>query len=251
MTEAETPPPPAADRSHARAARKIARAADRGYLSTLLVREPDLGWPYGSFLTHAYDHDLSPILAVSQLSDHTRNLQADNRVSLLVEGTAGFDDPMAGPRLTILGRAIEMSKTDNPAFARYKARHPYAFYADFPDFRLYRVAIESGHYIGGFGRAIWFDAAKLAPPPAPDLAAAEQSVLEHMNQDHTAAVEAYAVGLLKRRPGGWQLVGIDSEGIDLRLDGEFARLDFDEPIATADDAHRVLIDLVARARGVK
>lgn len=241
-------PPPAPEIPHNVMARRVARAADRGYLSTLLVREPDVGWPYGSFVTHAYEQDFSPLLAVSQLSDHTRNLQADNRVSLLVEQTAGLEDPMSGPRLTIMGRAVELPKADSPSFARYKARHPYAFYADFPDFRLYRIEIEGGHYIGGFGRAIWFDAAKLTPPVAAELGEAEPSILEHMNGDHASAIEAYAVGLLAQPKGAWVLTGIDAEGIDLRLDGLFARLDFEHPISSADDAHRVLIDLAKRAR---
>ena len=62
------------------------------------------GWPYASLVLVAVDHDLTPILLLSDLAEHTRAIQADGRVSLLFDGTAGLDQPLTGPRVTVVGR---------------------------------------------------------------------------------------------------------------------------------------------------
>src|SRR5207245_5935335 len=105
--------------SPATLARRLIRATDKASLATLLD-----GAPYASLVLVAVDHDASPILLLSALAEHTRNLAADNRVALLFDGSAGLDEPLSGPRVTVLGRA---EATDQPRLTqRFLARHPSA-----------------------------------------------------------------------------------------------------------------------------
>src|SRR5262245_53778447 len=121
---------------HAMAARRLLRAADRAALATRLA-QPE-GWPYASLVLLACDQEGAPLLLLSDLAEHSRNIAIDDRVALLIDGTAGHDDPLTGPRLTVLGRAA--TSADAGQRARFLARHPgAALYAQFADFRLYRI----------------------------------------------------------------------------------------------------------------
>ncbi len=229
-----------------RTVRALLRGLDRASLATFLPAEP-AGWPYASLVLVAVDHDLTPILLLSDLAEHTKAIRADGRVSLLFDGTAGLDQPLTGPRVTVLGRA---ERTDDERLkARFLARHPdAALYAGFRDFGFYRVSVERSHLVGGFGKIRWIDRAGLAVPEAEGLAAAEPGIVGHMNEDHGDAIQLYAEKLIGRTAGGWTMTGIDPEGLDLRRGGEIARLDFDAPLEAAGEARKVLVALVARAR---
>jgi putative heme iron utilization protein len=227
--------------------RQLVRSGDRAALATAL---PDKAGarPYVSLVLVAIDHDLSPIMLLSDLAEHSRAIAADYRVSLLFDGTAGFDQPLAGPRVSLLGRAeqtgVERLKR------RFLARHPDAgMYADFKDFRFYRVAVERAHLVGGFGKIRWFDAAELmSPPPPAALAESEAGIVAHMNTDHAEAVQLYAEKLLGLSGSAWKMTGIDADGIDLRQGGQVARLTFDAPLTATDQARSALVALLAKAR---
>ena len=122
-----------------------------------------LGAPYASLVVVAADLDASPLLLLSDLARHSRNMAFDPRVSLLLDGTEGHGDRLDRPRLTLLGRAEAVA--DPRLLARFTARHPSsALYAGFADFRLYRVVVERGHLVAGFGRIEWIEAARLLFP---------------------------------------------------------------------------------------
>jgi putative heme iron utilization protein len=236
-----------------RTVRDLLRGLDRAALASALPLEAmgkAGGWPYASLVLVAVDHDLSPILLLSELAEHTKAIQADGRVSLLFDGTVGLDQPLTGPRVTLLGHAAPT--TDEPAKARFLARHPdAAMYAGFKDFHFYRVALERAHLVGGFGKIRWLDRAELLPPAANGLAGAEPGIVAHMNEDHADAVQLYAGRLLGLAGAEWRMTGIDAEGIDLRQGGQVARLAFDQPLAAAADARQVLVALVAKARAAE
>src|SRR5438105_4412392 len=225
------------------AARRMIRSRGHAALGTSLA-----GQPYVSLVATACDMDASPILLLSDLAQHTKNLAAGPFVSLLFEDVAGHPDPLAGPRLTLLGRA---ERRDDPrALARFTARHPSAAsYAGFADFHLYRVEIERGHLVAGFGRINWIEHDQLRfAAKASALAAAEPEIVAHMNADHAEAIALCAERLLRRPAPGWRMTGIDPEGVDLRrameLGGEIARLDFAPPVLTPAAARRTLIELI-------
>jgi len=228
-------------------ARSLARSCTRAALATNFG-----GAPYASLVLLAVDLDATPLLLLSELAQHSRNIAFDPRVSLLLDATEGHPDPLTGPRLTLLGRALP---TDDPrCLARFISHHPTsAGYAGFRDFHLYRVDVERGHLVVGFGRIDWIGGADLLfAPDTGALAAAEPGILTHMNEDHSDAIAQYAQRLLGRSGTGWRMTGIDPEGIDLRCESETARLDFSAPIATpiltAAAARAALVQLAEAAR---
>lgn len=240
----------------ATSARRLMRACDRAALAT--AQRPDGtgsaeaggadtgGWPYPSLVLVAFDHDGSPLLLLSTLADHTRNLLADSRVGLLFDGTAGLAQPLTGARLSVLGRA---ERSDDPAHrARYLRRHPDAdFYAGFADFAIYRVTVERAHLVAGFGRIHWLSAAELdLPTSAPALAAGETELLDRLNG------EGYGPRLAPSTDGdgtgqgaSWSLTGVDPEGCDLRRGGYVARVDFEQRIHDPESA-RLMLDALIR-----
>lgn len=236
-----------------RAVRALVRGLDRAALASLLPagRPPaaEGAWPYASLVLVAVDHDLSPILLMSDLAEHTKAIAAGPRVSLLFDGTQGLDQPLTGPRVTLLGRAARTA--DERIARRFLARHPAAqMYAGFKDFNFYRVTVERAHLVAGFGRIRWLTDTELGVVAAPGLAEAEPGIVSHMNDDHADAVQLYASRLLGLAGDGWRMTGIDAEGIDLRCGGTVARLPFDAPLAEAAEARKVLVALVGQARAV-
>jgi len=228
-------------------ARRVMRAVDRAALAT--AQHDADGWPYASLVLVALDHDATPILLISNLAEHTKNIAADGRVSLLFDATVGLDEPLTGARVTVMGRA---ARSDEPRHrARFLARHPSAAgYAGFGDFGFFRVAVERAHLVAGFGRIHWIAAGDLLldTRDAAPLAEAEEEIVRHMNEDHSDAVALYAERLLERGGAGWHMTGVDPEGFDLRRAGEVARLDFARPATDAERARAELVRLVKEAR---
>jgi hypothetical protein len=228
--------------------RRLLRCCERAALATSL-----LGAPYASLVLVAADLDASPLLLLSDLARHSRNIAFDPRVSLLFDGTEGHADRLDGPRLSVLGRVEPAA--DPRLLARFTARHPSsAAYAGFADFRLYRVAIERGHLVAGFGRIEWVDGAELGfAGDIAALAAAEPAILARINTQPDTVLR-----IAKRLPGhggtGWRITGIDPEGIDLRREAETARLDFADhslgPVLDPEAARRAFVALAAEARSL-
>ncbi|MBU6508099.1 MAG: pyridoxamine 5'-phosphate oxidase family protein [Alphaproteobacteria bacterium] len=128
-------------------ARTLLSKAPRASLATLTAS----GAPYASLVLTADDGAGAPLLLLSDLAEHTKNLARDPRASLLVESVGQAGDPLAAPRATFLGEAARLD--DAAAKASFVARHPLAAtYADFKDFALYRLAILRIHLVAGFGR---------------------------------------------------------------------------------------------------
>lgn len=246
---AETP-----EQAQARA-RSLMLSSRSALLSTVFSGGATSGFdgaPYGSLVTVAFDTDGMALLLFSDLSDHSRNLKADDRASLLFEDAAHLPNPQTGPRLTVMGRIKKVSQSDRARIrARFLAKHPgVALYADFGDFHFYRMTPDRAHWVGGFARAVWFKAAKLLPIKKADakaIAAAEASVLDHMNADHSDAVARYATKLAGKRGKSWRLQGVDAFGADMLCGKTFARVDFDSPVANAGDIRDAFVTLSKRA----
>lgn len=220
-----------------------------GHVATIATLDRGSGEPYCALTVYATDHDGTPILLLTGLSDHLKNLDQDSRASLLVDAARDLEHPMTGPRLSVQGRIV--ASDDAHHRARYLARHPAAAeYADFGDFGIYLLQIERVHYVGGFGVAKWYDHSDIRydNTNAQELLAAESGIISHMNADHGDAINHYAQKLLGLTGSGWGMTGIDPEGADLRNGGEVARLTFESPISTAEDARKELIRLSQQAK---
>ncbi len=229
-------------------ARRLLRSVPMASLATLAEN----GWPYVSLVAIAVEHDGTPVLLLSRLSDHTRNLERDGRASLLLDATEGIANRMAGERLTLVGRiAPAPAEACEDGRRRYLARHPAAaVYEGFGDFAYYRMAVDRAHLIGGFAKAYWLEAAAFMPelPDGYTLPEGEAGILEHMNADHADAVDLYATELARQKGAGWRLTGVDAEGMDLRRGATVARVPFDAPVRDASGAKDALIALLRRAR---
>jgi len=246
-----------ADPEAAALSRQVIRGSDFAALATNAVGEE--GWPYASLVAAACDYDGTPILLMSDLAEHAKNIAADARVSLLFDGTrvdgTGVDAahlaeaPLDVPRVTVMGRAVKSKEPRHRA--RYLARNPAAeLFADFGDFHIYALEVARAHLVRGFGKVRWMEAAALLSDlsKAAELIEAESEIVAYMNAEHADAVDLYAGALLGRTGHGWAMTGIDPEGCDLRLDAAVARLAFDQPVLDAGGARTALVALAKRAR---
>ncbi len=222
----ETAPADTLPASNRAALRRVARAVRKAALATSLAEGGD-GRPYVSLVTLALDHDLSPILLLSRLADHTRNLLADGRAALLLDGTDGLANPQTGPRVTLTGVVAEDG--DPRLRRRFLARHPgAALYAGFGDFAIWRMTVERAHFVGGFGRAVWCDAPLVPPREAAFMAEVEETALAEINGGHPNLVAALAARAGGEPERGWRLAGIDPDGCDLEAGEVVLRVPLDQ-----------------------
>lgn len=222
-------------------ARALVRRSRSATLATALTGRRQ-GWPYASLVTVACAADASPVLLLSTLAGHTRNLAEDARASLLFEEASGLANPQTGPRVTLTGR-LKPTTGQIPA-RRFLARHPGAeLYAGFADFRFYRMQVERAHYVGGFGRANWLAAKKFLhdAKASEAVAAAEQRLIRRLNREQ-------AETLLLLAGKNWTLCGIDPEGLDLTRGKDFRRIEFVRPVRSGRGV-RGEIDKLAKKKG--
>jgi putative heme iron utilization protein len=237
---------PAADFDPKSAAKKLLREARSGALATVM---PGSGDPYCSLVNVATAADGAPVLLLSRLAVHTRNLVADPRASLmLAESREG--DPLEGARVMLMGTVGVAD--DASARRRYLDRHPdAALYADFADFAFYRLALNAGHLVAGFGRIVDLAPADLLVDlgGADALIAAEPEIVAHMNGDHADALRGYATKLLGAADGAWRCAGCDPEGLELQLGRAALRLPFPRRVESPGTLRQVLRELAEKARG--
>ena len=192
------------------AAKKLLREARSGALATLMAGAGD---PYCSLVNVATAADGSPLLLLSTLALHTKNILADNRISLMLDERKE-GDPLEGARVMLMGTTAR----DDDARARtsYLRRHPEAeMFAGFADFAFYRMQITRAHLVAGFGRIVDLSAPDILTDisDAQALIDAEAEAIDHMNADHAEACRLYATKLLGGADGDWRCAGIDPDGI--------------------------------------
>jgi heme iron utilization protein len=229
------------------AAKKLLREGRSGALATLM---PGSGDPYCSLVNVATAADGAPLLLISRLAIHTKNILADPRVSLMLDERKE-GDPLQGGRIMIMGTAAVTNDPD--ARRRYLDRQPEAGgFASFADFSFYQVTIKAVHLVAGFGRIVDLKSADVltATEDAGELVAAESDVLAHMNEDHAEACRLYATRLLGAPDGEWRCVGCDPEGIELQLDRTALRLPFPQRVRTPTMLRQVLKELAEQARAL-
>lgn len=230
--------------SEKRTASEFLRAHRYGVLATQSQSLP--GYPFGSITPYVLSAAGEPVIYISTLAEHTKNIAADPRVSLTVFDPADADDPQAGPRLTFLAEARALTG-DAATAERYYRYFPAArAYAGTHDFGFYALRAVRLRFIGGFGKIGWIEPADvdLGNPLAP----AEAGVVDHMNRDHADAVRAYCRYFFNRDAHEAVLVGVDPDGVDLLADGAPLRLPFEARAGRADAVRQRLIALLSVAR---
>jgi putative heme iron utilization protein len=237
----------------AKEALQFLRSTRSGVLSTLSVKFA--GYPFGSVAPFVLDHSGQPIILISTIAEHTQNIIANPKVSLLV--FAGDDDLQANGRLTLMGEATKLDKEDADLRARYLRYMPQAAsYFDMHDFSFYRIKIAQARYIAGFGKMGWISgdamqSAELAENSP--LAAQETSIIEHMNADHLHSLIAYSKHFQNVSATHAQMLGIDTDGFDAKVTDndektQTLRFNFEQPIQDAQSARMALVNMSKAAK---
>jgi putative heme iron utilization protein len=239
--------------SHAAQARTLGAAHDLGTLATV---RPD-GHPFLSTVQYVLDDHGHPITLISELAEHTKNARNDARASVMVSSTVRpGDDPMALPRVTLLGvlDVVPPGERDEVA-GRFVDAHPTtAAYIDFADFGLWRLEISAVRFVGGYGRMSWVPVDDYRATPPDPLARHAGGIVAHMNDDHADACLVYV-----RHDAGFasatsaRMIGVDEHGMDfvaMTPDGiQPARVNFDEPQTTPEGVRRAVVAMLRRVQG--
>lgn len=231
-------------------ARQLVRCAVKAVLCTSMSEDQFVkGYPFGSLVTIATAWDGSPILLLSSLAQHTKNIVNDEYISLLVDGTDGYHNPQQGPRVGVIGR---LSLThDEKLGRRFLRRHPQAaMYANFSDFQFFKIEVEKYHYVGGFAQALWIGKRNAVLPRKDwvNVAESEEEILLHMNSDHLETLKLYGTKLIRKRGKHWTMVSLDPEGIDLRCGNIIHRVNFPAPATNPHDIRKTLIQMSVKAK---
>jgi putative heme iron utilization protein len=236
---------PSPDFVPAVAAKKLLREGRSGALATLM---PGSGDPYCSLVNIATAADGAPLLLISRLAVHTKNILADARVSLMIDERKE-GDPLQGARVMLMGTAA--ATADSDVRRRYLDRQPEAeMFAGFGDFAFYRIALKGAHLVAGFGRIVDLKPSDILTEigDAGELVAAEPEILAHMNGDHADACRLYATKLLGAPDGDWRCVGCDPEGLELQQGRTALRLPFPQRVRAAGVLRQVLKQMAEQAR---
>jgi putative heme iron utilization protein len=209
---------------------------------------PGSGDPYCSLVNVATAAEGSPILLLSNLALHTKNVLADARVSLMLDERKE-GDPLEGARVMLMGTCAK--KADSSVSRSYLRRHPDAeMFANFADFAFYRMEIARAHLVAGFGRIVDLGPREVLTDvsDAQALLDAEADAIVHMNTDHADACRLYATKLLGAPDGDWRCVGIDPEGLELQHGRTALRLSFPQRVTAPGPLRAVLKQLADEAR---
>ncbi|MBI5260898.1 MAG: DUF2470 domain-containing protein [Bradyrhizobium sp.] len=232
----------------AKLAKSLLRRSRQGALATLMTGTGD---PYCALANVASHPDGSPILLISALAVHTRNILADNRVSLMLDERAP-GDPLEGARIMLVGKAEAAAQSELELVRRrYLSAHPSAeAFVSFADFSFYRIHPAWTHLVAGFGRILDLKADRfiIDLAGAEALVEAEPDIIEHMNTDHRDTMNLYARRLLAAAEADWRCSGCDPEGIDMQSGQTVLRLEFPQPVSTPLELRKTLVQLADEAR---
>jgi putative heme iron utilization protein len=210
-----------------------------GVLSTLSIDVP--GYPFGSVTPYCADDYCRPIVYISYIAQHTKNILAAPRVSLtVVERNMDSDDVQAQGRVTCIADARPVAENESAVRERYFRYFPSARqYEQTHDFGFFRLELVRVRFIGGFGQIYWVEPDEFMTknPFSPQQ---ESQVIGHMNQDHADALRHYAHGVPS------VMIGIDAEGLDLRTARKKLRVEFESPVGDMDQARQTLIAMARR-----
>jgi heme iron utilization protein len=221
------------------AARQLFLQQSFGVLSTISLDVP--GYPFGSITPYCVDRQGRPIIYISRIAQHTRNILADSRVSLTVfESNGDSGDVQARGRVTCIGDARPVGAEEEDSRERYFRYFPSSRqYAGTHDFEFFRLELVRVRFIGGFGQIYWIEPSDFMTAN-PFSSAQESRIIQHMNDDHRDALMYYANGKAA------VMTGIDAEGFDVLTSGRQIRFFFETPVRNMDEARQALIAMAKR-----
>ncbi len=185
---------------------------------------------------------------------HTQNLQADPRASLLVTQEDAGGDPLGASRVTLVGNALPMAKSETPeARELYLARYANSkYWVDFEDFSFYRMDVVDVYYVGGFGVMGWVSAGEYDGSQPDPLADSMAEIIRHMNADHKDALVLLAREFGRIEAKEATMTAVDRLGFHVRLttpEGvRGARIAFLREVSNPAESRKVLVEMVQQAR---
>ena len=237
-------------RSAAEEARTVVASTSSGALATL----SDGGGPWASLVVFGTLPDGAPVLLVSTMAEHGRNLRRDPRASLSIADPAAVGGPLEGARVTLAGRVERPSgEREEAARAAHVAAVPGAeLYVAWEDFTLWVLEVERVRWVGGFARMDSVSAADYAAAEPDPTAPAAAGAVAHLNEDHADALLAM-VRRLAGHPDATAATcsAIDRYGLDLSVvDAQTAavRISFAEIANAPGDLRGATVELARRAR---
>ncbi|WP_192954784.1 HugZ family pyridoxamine 5'-phosphate oxidase [Gallaecimonas mangrovi] len=230
-------------------ARELLLKIQSGVLATHSKALP--GYPFGSVTPFVLDRDGSLLIFISDIAQHSRNLNMDPKCSVTVfEQTLDADQNTQG-RVTVLGDAVQLADAEGSnAFDLYCTHFPEsAGYRDAHDFAVWRLVPKRIRYIGGFGKIFWLERQEWQDAVGQWDKSAEQDMIAHMHQDHHDAIKAMAKHFFGKSRAA-ELLSIHPEGCLMRLEGEErARLlAFDDNAMDAMAVRKALVALTQQSR---
>lgn len=244
-------------------AKQFLRSTRSGVLSTFSAKFE--GYPFGSVAPFVLDHALQPIVLISTIAEHTKNILSNPKISLLV--FAGNEDLQASSRLTLMGDAIKIESDESSQKymdlrARYCRYFPESIgYFAMHDFNFYRLHISQARYIAGFGKMGWLNGDELnneqmgegVSQSSSVLAAQETNIIEHMNADHIESMIQYCQYFHNITATHVEMLGIDSTGFDVKAtmqdnDHQLVRFNFEQAITDAQTARMALVAMSKAVR---
>lgn len=221
-------------------ARQLLLNTSYGLLSTHSLEME--GFPFGSVVPYCLDRTGTPIILISRLAQHCKNVLANEKVSLLVMDESEPNKHLAG-RLTLLCEAKPITHHD--VAPRYHSFYPGTKdYQSQLDFDFFRLEIVKARYVGGFGKIHWLKSEQLNKHN-PFHEGSETSIVSHMNEDHSDAIEKYCQDRDIEMPKDAQavMVGIDSEGMHIRIGEQLHRISFAREVNDPLEARTILVEM--------
>jgi putative heme iron utilization protein len=221
-------------------ARTLLNSKDFGILSTISVKLQ--GFPFGSVVPYCLDDSGSPVIYISTIAQHTKNIAADSRCSLTI--LKNNDDVQANGRISIIGNMVLLGKAEKQVEERYFRHFPSAKgYGGSHDFSFYKLEAITVRYIAGFGAIHWIEPADFLIKN-PFSGPAEMAVIDHMNKDHKDAMVKYCQQFKNKKIGNddtLRMVGIDTAGFDLFVNQEKVRFEFPQTVSNAQEARMAFV----------
>ncbi|MCL9780932.1 pyridoxamine 5'-phosphate oxidase family protein [Vibrio sp. S4M6] len=232
-------------------ARHYMRQSRQCVISTVSKKLAD--YPFGSVTPFISSYEGKPIVYISDIAQHTKNIKRNNKVSLTFFGNpASTDDQNQNARVTIMGDAHPLDQEASQAI-RQRFLQQYPQYQDYPidhGFHFWQIEPQMIRYIGGFAKAYWIDKKEWLLPKPEWNEQAELDMAEHMNQDHVDAMKILLSALKRTPEEEISMTGIQPDGCYIRNGSQSTYHEFDDVAMTAAEVKNQLVQKIAQARKV-
>lgn len=230
-------------------ARRLLRSQELGVLST--HSKSMEGYPFGSVTTYMSSVNGEPIFYISDLAQHTRNINSNPKISLIAySGDNSEDDANANARLTILGEAVQASEEESKKIAQrfYRLFPSSEQYKNVHDFQFYILKCHKVRYIGGFGEIHWISKDDWLID-TPDWTNSEEGMIQHMNEDHQDAMQLILKDKLNISANSVEMLALNPDGFFIKADQHKPLfIEFPDTALSSGSIRTTLVNMTNEAR---